>query len=177
MIIMIRITKIIILAICLTACNNRNPEHSDYDFAIPMIVPPADSALAGEYELDEFSYARVDKTDAYHKTAILLTIRTDSSFQVENLPDMVLSATGKEIKKQQLTATGSWSIPPVDTSQNNGFKPFRANIVFRFEGGVLFDTPVTLINQLLIRNDHPAISVPVGPPDTHQRLLFVKKDQ
>jgi hypothetical protein len=96
----IRLT--IILVIYLAACSNRHPAYSEYDYAIPMIVRPADSLLAGEYELNEFSYSRVDETQAYHNTPIMLTIRANSSIQVKNLPDMVLNTIGKPVKNSFL---------------------------------------------------------------------------
>jgi len=134
----------IILVIYLTACSDRHPVFSEYDYAIPMIVRPADSILAGEYELDEFSYSRVDETQAYHNTPILLTIRANGSIQVMNLPDMVLSTTGNPVKRQLLNAIGSWSIPADTPTTSNGFVPFSGNIVFRFKAGDLSQVPVTL---------------------------------
>jgi len=141
-----------------------------------MIIRPADSLLAGEYELDEFSYSRVDKTQAYPNTPILLTIQANGSFQVTNLPDMVFSTAGSPVKRKLLNAIGSWSIP-ADTpiSKNNGFVPFNGRIIFRFYPNDLFHIPITLNNQLTLRYSQPAILIPFGPGGTYQRLLFVKK--
>jgi hypothetical protein len=161
------IVLITLLAIGLTDCTDRHPAYSDYDIAIPMIVRPADSLLIGEYELDEFSYSLVDRTKAYPDDPILLTIRANRSFQLTNLPDMVISSTGKPVKRQFYNALGSWSVP-ADTS-------FSGSILFRFEAGDLFPTSVTVSYPLRYRSKQPAIWMPVGSPNIHQKLLFVKK--
>lgn len=129
---------IIFLTVCLTACSGRDPVYSEYDYAIPRIVRPVDSVLVGKYELDNFSYDRVDETNAYSTKAILLEIHGDGSFQVTNLPDMIMSSNGKPVKRQLINAMGSWSVP-VDKRS--------------------------------------AISIPIGPPNGNQRLLFVKKSE
>ena len=162
-------------AVCLTACSGRDPEYSEYDIAIPVIVRPADSSLVGKYELDNFSYDRVDATNAYPIKAILLEMRRDGSFRVANLPDMALGSNGKPKKGQLITAKGVWSIPVDPPSSNGGFVGFSGNIIFRITEGSVPGSPVSLTNQLTLRGKLPAISIPLGPPNGNQRLLFVKK--
>jgi len=161
------------LAIKLTACSGRHPAYSEYDYAIPMIVRPADSSLFGEYELDEFSYSHVDETKVYPRTPILLTIHPNGLFQLTNLPDMALGAAGKPMKGQLLNAIGSWSIlADTSSSESKGFVPFLGRIAFRFKVGDSSSSLITLCNQLTLRDKQPAILIPVG---AHQKLLFVKK--
>lgn len=172
----LNIVLVVTLAIYLTACSDRHPAYSEYDFAIPMSVRPSDSLLAGEYELDEFSYSLVDEAKAYPNTPILLTISANGSLQFTNLPDMAISTTGKPVKRQLFNGIGSWSVPAdAPFSGSKVFIPFSGYIVFRFKAGGLFPTPTTLSYQLRFRDNQPVIWIPVGSPNTNQKLLFVKK--
>lgn len=164
---------ITIWAISLTACSNRHPVYSDYDYAIPMIVRPADSLLVGEYELDEFSYSLVDETKAYRNTPILLTLQANGSFQLTNLPDMAISSAGNPVNGQLLNAIGAWSVPADTASSSNSFIPFLRMIIFRFKADDSSPSPITMSNELKLRDKQPAIWIPLG---SHKKLLFVKKE-
>ncbi|GAB3752775.1 hypothetical protein [Spirosoma pomorum] len=147
----------------------------DESYYKPTKEKPTEDDLVGLWKLNRFCYSFIKEQNVYPVDSITLSIRSNGTFKIINLPDLVADDFGHPINGKLMDATGTWE---VDSTNSNAPTEWGLQLMFDkrdLQKAGIRKPGLNIEYQIYQVNKSPVLFYFIGDPDNGKTLVFEKR--